>query len=58
MTHWRDPERLLDVAELLEQVTDRRHVDAVPPMAQTTPVYEQPDATHICLQKPVTCSGR
>ena len=38
MTHWRDPERLLDVADLLEQVTDRRHVDAVPPMAQTTRV--------------------
>jgi aspartyl-tRNA(Asn)/glutamyl-tRNA(Gln) amidotransferase subunit A len=38
MTQWRDPERLLDVAELLEQVTDRRHVDAVPPMAQKTPV--------------------
>ena len=38
MTQWRDPERLLDVAELLEQVTDRRYVDAVPPMAQTAPV--------------------
>jgi len=38
MTQWRDPERLLDVAELLEQVTDRRHVNAVPPMAQATPV--------------------
>jgi aspartyl-tRNA(Asn)/glutamyl-tRNA(Gln) amidotransferase subunit A len=37
MTQWRDPERLLDVAELLEQVTDRRHVDAAPPMAQKTP---------------------
>jgi Asp-tRNA(Asn)/Glu-tRNA(Gln) amidotransferase A subunit family amidase len=37
ITHWRDPERLLDVAELLEQVTDRRHVDAVPPVAQKTP---------------------
>jgi aspartyl-tRNA(Asn)/glutamyl-tRNA(Gln) amidotransferase subunit A len=38
MTHWRDPERLLDVADLLEQVTERRHVDAVPPLAQTAPV--------------------
>ena len=38
MTHWRDHERLLDVADLLEQVTDRRHVDAVPPLAQKTPV--------------------
>jgi Asp-tRNA(Asn)/Glu-tRNA(Gln) amidotransferase A subunit family amidase len=38
MTHWRDPERLLDVADLLEQQTERRHVDAVPPLAQKTPV--------------------
>jgi len=38
ITHWRDPERLLDVADLLEQVTERRHVDAVPPLAQTAPV--------------------
>jgi aspartyl-tRNA(Asn)/glutamyl-tRNA(Gln) amidotransferase subunit A len=37
ITHWRDPERLLDVADLLEQVTDRRHVDAVPPLAQKMP---------------------
>jgi Asp-tRNA(Asn)/Glu-tRNA(Gln) amidotransferase A subunit family amidase len=37
ITHWRDPERLLDVAELLEQVTERRHVDALPPLAQKTP---------------------
>ena len=37
MAHWRDPERLLDVADLLEQATERRHVDAVPPLAQTTP---------------------
>ena len=37
ITHWRDPERLLDAAELLEQVTERRHVDAVPPVAQKTP---------------------
>jgi Asp-tRNA(Asn)/Glu-tRNA(Gln) amidotransferase A subunit family amidase len=37
MAHWRDPERLLDVADLLEQVTERRHVDAVPPLAQKTP---------------------
>ena len=37
MTHWREHERLLDVAELLEQATDRRHVDAVPPLAQKTP---------------------
>jgi Asp-tRNA(Asn)/Glu-tRNA(Gln) amidotransferase A subunit family amidase len=31
---WREDERLLDVAELLEQATDRRYVDAVPPIAQ------------------------
>jgi Asp-tRNA(Asn)/Glu-tRNA(Gln) amidotransferase A subunit family amidase len=31
---WGEDERLLDVAELLEQATDRRHVDAVPPVAQ------------------------
>lgn len=31
---WGEDERLLDVAELLEQETDRRHVDAVPPIAQ------------------------
>lgn len=37
ITHWRDPERLLDVADLLEQVTERRHVEAVPPLAQTAP---------------------
>ncbi|MGH2979139.1 MAG: amidase [Solirubrobacterales bacterium] len=37
ITHWRDPERLLDVADLLEQVTERRHVDAVPPLAEKTP---------------------
>jgi Asp-tRNA(Asn)/Glu-tRNA(Gln) amidotransferase A subunit family amidase len=30
---WGEDERLLDVAELLEQATDRRHVDAVPPVA-------------------------
>ena len=34
---WGEDERLLDVAELLEQATDRRHVDAVPPIAQPTP---------------------
>jgi aspartyl-tRNA(Asn)/glutamyl-tRNA(Gln) amidotransferase subunit A len=38
ITHWRDPERLLDVADLLEQATDRRHVEAAPPLAQKTPV--------------------
>ena len=32
---WREDERLLDVAELLEQATDRRFVDAEPPVAQT-----------------------
>jgi Asp-tRNA(Asn)/Glu-tRNA(Gln) amidotransferase A subunit family amidase len=31
---WREDERLLDVAELLEQATDRQHVDATPPVAQ------------------------
>jgi Asp-tRNA(Asn)/Glu-tRNA(Gln) amidotransferase A subunit family amidase len=30
---WREDERLLDVAELLEQATDRRHVEALPPVA-------------------------
>jgi Asp-tRNA(Asn)/Glu-tRNA(Gln) amidotransferase A subunit family amidase len=34
---WGEDERLLDVAELLEQATDRRHVDAIPPIAQPTP---------------------
>jgi Asp-tRNA(Asn)/Glu-tRNA(Gln) amidotransferase A subunit family amidase len=34
---WGEDERLLDVAELLEQATDRRHVDAVPPIAEPTP---------------------
>ena len=34
---WDEDERLLDVAELLEQATERRHVDAVPPVAQATP---------------------
>jgi aspartyl-tRNA(Asn)/glutamyl-tRNA(Gln) amidotransferase subunit A len=38
ITHWRDNERLLDVADLLEQVTERRHVDATPPLAQKAPV--------------------
>ncbi len=33
---WSEDERLLDVAELLEQVTDRRHVDAIPPVAELT----------------------
>jgi Asp-tRNA(Asn)/Glu-tRNA(Gln) amidotransferase A subunit family amidase len=33
---WGDEERLLDVAELLEQATDRRHVDALPPVAEPT----------------------
>jgi Asp-tRNA(Asn)/Glu-tRNA(Gln) amidotransferase A subunit family amidase len=31
---WGEDGRLLDIAELLEQVTERRHVDAVPPLAQ------------------------
>jgi Asp-tRNA(Asn)/Glu-tRNA(Gln) amidotransferase A subunit family amidase len=31
---WREDERLLDIAELLEQATDRRYVDAEPPVAQ------------------------
>jgi Asp-tRNA(Asn)/Glu-tRNA(Gln) amidotransferase A subunit family amidase len=31
---WREDERLLDLAELLEQATERRHVEAVPPVAQ------------------------
>ena len=31
---WGEDERLLDIAELLEQATDRRHVEAVPPVAQ------------------------
>jgi Asp-tRNA(Asn)/Glu-tRNA(Gln) amidotransferase A subunit family amidase len=31
---WGDDERLLDLAELLEQATDRRFVDAKPPVAQ------------------------
>jgi Asp-tRNA(Asn)/Glu-tRNA(Gln) amidotransferase A subunit family amidase len=33
---WGEDERLLDVAELLEQATDRRHVDALPPVAEPT----------------------
>ena len=37
VAHWREDERLLDVAELLEQATERRYVDAVPPLAQKTP---------------------
>lgn len=32
---WREDERLLDLAELLEQTTDRRFVDAAPRIAQT-----------------------
>ena len=39
VAHWREDERLLDVAELLEQATERRYVDAVPPLAQKTPAY-------------------
>ena len=38
VAHWREDERLLDTAELLEQATERRYVDAVPPLAQKTPV--------------------
>jgi Asp-tRNA(Asn)/Glu-tRNA(Gln) amidotransferase A subunit family amidase len=30
---WKEDERLLDLAELLEQQTGRRHVDAAPPLA-------------------------
>lgn len=37
VAHWRENERLLDVAELLEQATDRAFVDAMPPLAQKTP---------------------
>ncbi len=37
VAHWGEDERLLDVAELLEQATERRYVDAVPPLAQKTP---------------------
>jgi aspartyl-tRNA(Asn)/glutamyl-tRNA(Gln) amidotransferase subunit A len=37
IAHWRENERLLDLAELLEQATERRYVDAVPPIAQKTP---------------------
>jgi Asp-tRNA(Asn)/Glu-tRNA(Gln) amidotransferase A subunit family amidase len=33
---WGEDERLLDAAELLEQVSERRWVDAVPPIAQAT----------------------
>jgi Asp-tRNA(Asn)/Glu-tRNA(Gln) amidotransferase A subunit family amidase len=33
---WGEDERLLDLAELLEQATDRRHVDALPPVAEPT----------------------
>jgi Asp-tRNA(Asn)/Glu-tRNA(Gln) amidotransferase A subunit family amidase len=36
VAHWRDDERLLDTAELLEQATERRYVDAAPPLAQKT----------------------
>jgi aspartyl-tRNA(Asn)/glutamyl-tRNA(Gln) amidotransferase subunit A len=31
---WGEDARLLDLAELLEEATERRHVDAVPPLAQ------------------------
>ncbi len=37
MAHWGEGERLLDIAELLEQATDRKFVDALPPLAQKTP---------------------
>jgi Asp-tRNA(Asn)/Glu-tRNA(Gln) amidotransferase A subunit family amidase len=37
MSPWSEDERLLDVAELLEQATDRRHVEAMPPIAQAAP---------------------
>jgi Asp-tRNA(Asn)/Glu-tRNA(Gln) amidotransferase A subunit family amidase len=32
---WREDERLLDIAELLEQATARQYVEATPPVAQT-----------------------
>ena len=38
LAHWGEDERLLDVAELLEQATERRYVDAVPPLAHATAV--------------------
>jgi Asp-tRNA(Asn)/Glu-tRNA(Gln) amidotransferase A subunit family amidase len=38
VAHWGEDERLLDAAELLEQATERRYVDAVPPLAQRAPV--------------------
>jgi aspartyl-tRNA(Asn)/glutamyl-tRNA(Gln) amidotransferase subunit A len=34
---WGEDERLLDIAEAFEQVTERRYVDAYPPVAQRTP---------------------
>jgi aspartyl-tRNA(Asn)/glutamyl-tRNA(Gln) amidotransferase subunit A len=34
---WGEDERLLDVAELLEQATDRRYVETVPPIASAEP---------------------
>ena len=37
VAHWRENEQLLDVAELLEQATERAFVDALPPLAQKTP---------------------
>lgn len=37
IAHWRDPERLLDVADLLESATERRHVDAAPPLSERAP---------------------
>jgi len=37
LAHWGEGERLLDIAELLEHATDRKFVDALPPLAQKTP---------------------
>jgi aspartyl-tRNA(Asn)/glutamyl-tRNA(Gln) amidotransferase subunit A len=34
---WGDDARVLDLAELFEQLSDRRYVEAVPPIAATTP---------------------
>jgi Asp-tRNA(Asn)/Glu-tRNA(Gln) amidotransferase A subunit family amidase len=36
---WRQDERLLDLAELLEQQTGRRHVEAAPPLAEPGYLY-------------------
>ena len=38
MAHWGEGDRLLDIAEQLEQATERAFVDAIPPLAQKTAV--------------------